>query len=75
MAEEYYAYATGNREKHFGLQYDAYGVFAFKTKEKAQEDAEKIRRFVGGDLESIIIDITPLVQTGIIPKEKLRIRD
>ena len=76
MKEEYYAYATGKKDTHFGLQYNAYGVYTFRSKEKALEDVQKLRPFLNqSDLEAIVIDITPLVQTGIIPQEKLYFLD
>ncbi len=72
--EEIYSYATGKRGEHFGINYDAYGIIAFHNKGSARTELGRVLDFQKG-LEGEVIDITPLVQTGIIRREKLRYRD
>ena len=53
-----------------------YYAYATGSRKKAEQDAKRTFHFVNSkDLEVIIVNITPLVQTGIISEEKLQIRD
>jgi len=78
MSKKYYTFATGKKGGALGLNHDAYGIMAFTANEKAKEKLTEILAFVkrnANELEGKVIDITPLVQMGIIPLEKLRIRE
>ncbi len=72
--EEIYSYAIGKRGEHFGVNYDEYGVIAFHNKGNARTELGCVLDSQKG-LEGEVIDITPLVQKEIIPREKLRYRD
>lgn len=72
--EEYYTYATGKKGGCIGIDYNAYGIRAFTNKKKAEETLKEMLSFARG-LVGKIINITPLVQQGFIPREKIRIVD
>ncbi len=71
---QYYGYATGRKEGHFGLNYNVKGIITFTNKKDAEEELRGVLNHSSG-LEGVVIDLTPLVEQEFIPKEKLYIVD
>jgi len=71
---QYYGYATGRKEGHFGLNYNIKGIIAFTDKKDAEDELKSVLDNSRG-LEGVVIDLTPLVQQEFILKEKLHLID
>jgi hypothetical protein len=73
MSDKIYTYATGKkRGRHIGIAYDVNGIPTFEAPNDARDQGERNLSSSGSkNLRLLIIDITPLVQKGIIDRTRV----
>ncbi len=70
---DYFGYATGKiGDNCLGPNYDADGIIAFTSKEKAQEELQR-KLAENPGLEGEVIILTALVRQEFIPRERLKL--
>jgi hypothetical protein len=74
MFKKYYALATGEKgETTLELNYDGYKIIVYNDKISAKRKLGEL--CLENKLEGKVINLTPLIHTGIISIKQLRIRD
>ena len=66
-AEHAYTYAV-KIDSYYRIVNNGLSIPVFRTEEEARRDADTFSNSKGGNLESVIIDIKPLIDSGFIAR-------